>query len=60
MKPVHVRSYIRKGKRVRNYTRKNRPIGKRRILGHEKFTQVRDEYGHVLGFRIIKRRGGAK
>jgi len=60
---THKRSYPKnkKGKRkpgkftVKKFSRKKRPIGKKRILGKTyKFREVRDEYGHFLGLKPAK------
>jgi hypothetical protein len=56
MAKVKVKTYIRKGKRVQGYTRKKRPIGKKKIKSKEKFVQIRDEFGHVLGFEPVKKK----
>lgn len=56
MVQVKVNSYMRKGRRVRGYSRKKRPIGKKKIKSKEKFVQLRDEYGHVLGFEPVKKK----
>jgi len=51
----HVKSYIRKGRRVRKYTRQKRPKGKRIILSKQRFVARRDEYGRILGYRKARR-----
>ncbi len=56
MKKVNVKSYTRKGKKVKGYSRKKRPIGKKRIQSKQKFVMVQDEYGHGLGYQSIKKK----
>ena len=56
MAKIKVKGHMRKGKRIKTYTRKKRPKGKKKIVTKEKFVIVRDEFGRVLGFKPIKKR----
>jgi hypothetical protein len=49
-----VKSYVRKGKRVRSYNRKGRKKGTKRIVGKDRYAPVRDENGFILGYKRIK------
>ena len=60
---VKVKSYTRKGKKgkkqkVKGFTRKHPKKGKKKKISKEVYNVkvIRDEFGHVLGTRWVKKR----